>query len=413
MEETSVVMAWISFPTLPPHYFVKETLFSLSSVVGKPLQVDLATKNKTRPSCARVKVEVDLLGYDEEGCRVLHPEHIPNEKEQEDGDSVEQTDQHAVAGHIDQVVGSIQKTWQWSKGQNQPTLVDNSKHQNLESGNGVVTGKELEVGKGPGAPLQTSNKYEALENDDGYNNQLDEVPNKIVAGKAVHTINASNMDKNLNANAPVFALTPWQAWEFISDMDPTVRPPGNTIGSPAKEKSTKERVTSAFAKENGDQLVTTNQSCQEIPSQTYETTTKEGDKEIEEGEVHYRNIDEHSDDQNQINSQVQGVDTSQKMPQDAALVSRETVKEPKIISKEDAGANPIVQQGYITISTNMAGYENEKEAEMTDFNNVAEVLLDAPDYEDPQFVKRDSKNSNKKGKRKNSNNNNQEQSGAL
>lgn len=28
----------------------------------KPLQVDLTMKNKTRPSCARVKVEVDLLG---------------------------------------------------------------------------------------------------------------------------------------------------------------------------------------------------------------------------------------------------------------------------------------------------------------------------------------------------------------
>lgn len=27
----------------------------------KPLQVDLATKNQTRPSCAKVKVEVDLL----------------------------------------------------------------------------------------------------------------------------------------------------------------------------------------------------------------------------------------------------------------------------------------------------------------------------------------------------------------
>lgn len=29
--------------------------------MGKPLQVDMATTNKTRPSCARVKVEVDLL----------------------------------------------------------------------------------------------------------------------------------------------------------------------------------------------------------------------------------------------------------------------------------------------------------------------------------------------------------------
>ncbi|KAF3670118.1 hypothetical protein FXO38_07247 [Capsicum annuum] len=99
------------------------------------------------------------------------------------------------------------------------------------------------------------------------------------------------------------------------------------------------------------------------------------------------------------------------MPQAAALVSGETVKEPEIISKEDAGANPIVQQGDITVSTNAAGHENEKEAEMTDFINVAEVLPDAPDCEDTQFAKRDSKNSNKKGKRKNSNNNNQEKSG--
>lgn len=37
-------------------------MFSLVAAVGKPLQVDLAAQNKTRPSCARVKVEVDLLG---------------------------------------------------------------------------------------------------------------------------------------------------------------------------------------------------------------------------------------------------------------------------------------------------------------------------------------------------------------
>ncbi|PHT50452.1 Glycerol-3-phosphate dehydrogenase [NAD(+)] 1, chloroplastic [Capsicum baccatum] len=152
-----------------------------------------------------------------------------------------------------------------------------SKNQNLESGNSVVTGKELEVGKGPGAPLQTLNKYASLENGDGENNQMDEVPHEIVAAEAVHTTNASNVDKNLNANAPVFK-------------------PRNITGSPAKEKSTKVWVTSAFAKENWSQLVTTNQSCQEIPSQTYETTSKEGDKEIEEGEVHDRNVDEHGDD---------------------------------------------------------------------------------------------------------------------
>ncbi|KAH0723014.1 hypothetical protein KY290_005682 [Solanum tuberosum] len=37
-------------------------MFSLAATVGKPLQVDMATRNQTRPSCARVKMEVDLLG---------------------------------------------------------------------------------------------------------------------------------------------------------------------------------------------------------------------------------------------------------------------------------------------------------------------------------------------------------------
>ncbi|KAH0640411.1 hypothetical protein KY285_036997 [Solanum tuberosum] len=61
-EETTTAIAWISLPTLPPNFFGKETIFSLAAAVGKPLQVDLATSNKTRPSCARVKVEVNLLG---------------------------------------------------------------------------------------------------------------------------------------------------------------------------------------------------------------------------------------------------------------------------------------------------------------------------------------------------------------
>ncbi|KAK4706405.1 hypothetical protein R3W88_034035 [Solanum pinnatisectum] len=60
-EETTIVIAWISFPSLPPNLFGKETVFSLAAAVGKPLQVDMATWNKTRPSCARVKLEVDLL----------------------------------------------------------------------------------------------------------------------------------------------------------------------------------------------------------------------------------------------------------------------------------------------------------------------------------------------------------------
>ncbi|KAH0748998.1 hypothetical protein KY290_028230 [Solanum tuberosum] len=61
-EETTIAITWISFPGLPPIFFVKEAIFSLAAIVGKPLQVEMATQNQTRPSCARVKVEVDLLG---------------------------------------------------------------------------------------------------------------------------------------------------------------------------------------------------------------------------------------------------------------------------------------------------------------------------------------------------------------
>uniref|UniRef100_M1CYI4 Uncharacterized protein n=1 Tax=Solanum tuberosum TaxID=4113 RepID=M1CYI4_SOLTU len=60
-EETSQAIAWISFPDLLPTFFVKEALFTLAYAVGNPLQLDMATINKTRPSCARVKVQLDLL----------------------------------------------------------------------------------------------------------------------------------------------------------------------------------------------------------------------------------------------------------------------------------------------------------------------------------------------------------------
>ncbi|PHU04877.1 hypothetical protein BC332_25699 [Capsicum chinense] len=46
---------------LLPTFFVKEVLFSLASSVDKLLHLDSATINKTRPSCARVKVQLDWL----------------------------------------------------------------------------------------------------------------------------------------------------------------------------------------------------------------------------------------------------------------------------------------------------------------------------------------------------------------
>lgn len=60
-EETTKAMTWISFPNILPTFFVTECLFSLASAVGKLVQLDLVNINKTRPSCARVKV-LDLKG---------------------------------------------------------------------------------------------------------------------------------------------------------------------------------------------------------------------------------------------------------------------------------------------------------------------------------------------------------------
>ncbi|PHU07627.1 hypothetical protein BC332_24116 [Capsicum chinense] len=60
-EETTTAIAWISFPVLPPNFFRKEVVFSLGIVEGNTLQVDMVIRNQTRPSCARVKQEVDFL----------------------------------------------------------------------------------------------------------------------------------------------------------------------------------------------------------------------------------------------------------------------------------------------------------------------------------------------------------------
>ncbi|KAK4337514.1 hypothetical protein RND71_042001 [Anisodus tanguticus] len=60
-EETRFAYGWISFTGLPPHFHGESSLFSMAASVGKPISIDSATRNKTRPSSARVKVEVDLL----------------------------------------------------------------------------------------------------------------------------------------------------------------------------------------------------------------------------------------------------------------------------------------------------------------------------------------------------------------
>ncbi|KAI0531018.1 hypothetical protein KFK09_000567 [Dendrobium nobile] len=59
-EESPIVPIWISFPNLRLLFFNSKVLHALGSIFGRPLQTDQATASKTRPSVARVLVEVDI-----------------------------------------------------------------------------------------------------------------------------------------------------------------------------------------------------------------------------------------------------------------------------------------------------------------------------------------------------------------
>lgn len=52
---------WISFLDLLPTFLDEESLFSIAVIVGRPIHLDMATNDKTRPSCIKVKVQVDLV----------------------------------------------------------------------------------------------------------------------------------------------------------------------------------------------------------------------------------------------------------------------------------------------------------------------------------------------------------------
>ncbi|XP_027062037.1 uncharacterized protein [Coffea arabica] len=58
-KESSLVPVWMALPALPIHYFGKHSLFSILSLVGRPLFLDSAMAAGTCPSVARVCVEVD------------------------------------------------------------------------------------------------------------------------------------------------------------------------------------------------------------------------------------------------------------------------------------------------------------------------------------------------------------------
>ncbi|KAF3673522.1 hypothetical protein FXO38_05599 [Capsicum annuum] len=77
--ETTIEVAWISLPNLPLFFFAKDAIFSIASAEGKLLIVKMATKNQTRPSCSKVKIEVDLMEKLPERVKINEENNVTGE----------------------------------------------------------------------------------------------------------------------------------------------------------------------------------------------------------------------------------------------------------------------------------------------------------------------------------------------
>ncbi|KAL0926169.1 hypothetical protein M5K25_002374 [Dendrobium thyrsiflorum] len=58
--ESPICPVWLSLPNLRMHFFDIKMLQAIGSLFGRPLQVDQPTANKTRPSVARILIEIDI-----------------------------------------------------------------------------------------------------------------------------------------------------------------------------------------------------------------------------------------------------------------------------------------------------------------------------------------------------------------
>lgn len=59
--ESSIVPVWVSLPNLPIYMFNKHCLFSIGSSIGEPLTIDMSTAEISRPSLAKICIQIDLV----------------------------------------------------------------------------------------------------------------------------------------------------------------------------------------------------------------------------------------------------------------------------------------------------------------------------------------------------------------
>ncbi|KAK6791697.1 hypothetical protein RDI58_010778 [Solanum bulbocastanum] len=63
-EADTLAPVWINLPNLPWHYYEWAALCRIVSSIGNPIIMDKATQSKTRPTMAKLKVEIDPLVHE-------------------------------------------------------------------------------------------------------------------------------------------------------------------------------------------------------------------------------------------------------------------------------------------------------------------------------------------------------------
>ncbi|KAJ6810902.1 uncharacterized protein M6B38_105030 [Iris pallida] len=85
--ESAITLVWVSLSGLPIHLFAKEAIFAIAQGIGQPLLIDRATAQRSRPSKARVLIELDsskplppvrlILPYGNSAWQQIKYERIP------------------------------------------------------------------------------------------------------------------------------------------------------------------------------------------------------------------------------------------------------------------------------------------------------------------------------------------------
>ncbi|KAG5631507.1 hypothetical protein H5410_003224 [Solanum commersonii] len=125
--KTTLAPVWVNLPDQRWHFFEWEALCRTVAPIGVPIITDKASFSKTRPTIAKIKVEVDLTktmvteiqikvkGHKDDSCRMLHPK-LRKMVDQDDNKNNEKTQRAGIEplkdstpSHINMEVGATKR----------------------------------------------------------------------------------------------------------------------------------------------------------------------------------------------------------------------------------------------------------------------------------------------------------------